>query len=170
MGKKQTKTGSSREEQPDLRDQLKIDEMRLIEEWVKQPLLVFDAIDGLGAARRRLDGLKDQLAATQASLSQQIRANPEEYGIEKVTEKAIENVLQTAPELEELQTEMRDARHLVDMYSALSTALEHKKKALENLVTLQNQAWHADPKATAAVKETFEQERIQQARHPKRKP
>lgn len=166
MTKKPTKPTSS----PVLDEHcLRIDELRLVEEWVAQPVLIYKALEAQGQARRELDAAKDQMAALQAHLSQQIRSNPEEFGIDKITEKAIESTISLVPDVVKLQATMRQLKYSVDMYAALTTALDHKKKALENIVVLQNQAWHAEPRATAAAKEAFDQERVRQARHPKRK-
>ncbi len=116
---------------------LEIDETRLDEEWVDQPVLFYSYAVNLANARRVLDQDKAYLEETKASLSLEIRDDPEHYGLVKITESSIEAVMTSMIQSE--RTRVRNAKHEVDILAAAVSALDHRKCALENLVTLHSQ-------------------------------
>lgn len=126
---------------------LRIDRTALDEEWLRQATLYhFNAVQ-LADARLDLDEAKDRLAVIEAELDLAIRQDPEKYGISKLTEKAIEHAVVLSSRYQKAKEETNQAKHLTDVLNAKVTGLDHKKKALEFLVQLENREFYSEPKA-----------------------
>lgn len=128
-------------------DILKIDQNNLDLEWIKQPDLVYEIAMDVANNRLRMDTLKDELSLLEATLSKEARSNPEDFEIEKVTEKAIEMAILSHEDYQAKQIECRDARYDYEINVALLNALEHKKRALESLVSLHGQSYFSTPRS-----------------------
>jgi len=127
---------------------LEINQLRLDEEWVNQPKLYLEYAAKLADARRDLDLSKSELELTVAELDADIRADPEGHDIgEKVTENAIKNCIPTLKRYQVANNALIDAKHKVDVLQAFVNALDHRKRALENLVDLHGQSYFAEPRA-----------------------
>lgn len=138
-------------------DVLDIDQLHLDKHWVEQPRLYLQHAKLLADARRELDRLKSELELTHAELDKEIRTSPEEYDIEKVSEKAIENCILTQKRYLTANAAVIDAKHAVDVYQAFVSALDHRKRALENLVDLHGQSYFATPRATGDNSEAMQE-------------
>lgn len=92
-----------------------------------------------------------------ANITKAAYAQPEEFGIEKATDARVNCAVVADEDYQAALQKMLDYKHALDVYSAVVTALDHKKKALENLVTLFGQDYfstpRADPKNAAAMDE-----------------
>lgn len=129
-------------------DTLEIDPLRLDEEWVGQPKLYLHYAKELADARRDLDLAKNELELTRAELDADIRADPSQYEFDgKPTEKAIEACILCQKRYKKANEEVISAKHAVDVFAAMVTALDHRKRALENLVDLHGQGYFAEPRA-----------------------
>jgi Mg-chelatase subunit ChlI len=146
------------------RDFIQPDPDRLDREWIKQPGLYLKYAEKLADARKDFADAKAELEVVKAELSRDIRAMPETYGLKKVTESGIEGavVLQKKHRLA-LET-MNECKHRVDVLEAVVSALEHKKRALENLVTLHGQSYFATPRADGTGRESLEEDLKRSAR------
>lgn len=138
-------------------DVLEIDQMRLDEEWVGQPRLYLKYAKLVADARRDLDMAKGEFDLTKAELDKDIRTSPEEYDIEKVSEKAIENCIVTQKRYVAANNAVIEAKHAVDVFSAFERALDHRKRALENLVDLHGQSYFATPRASGTNSEDMQE-------------
>ena len=132
----------------------------LEEEWFQQPALVFfygtnlaEAVENLDKAKLREQLLKDELEGVRAKLDLDIRANPEKFGIAKITENAIANaiilekkVTQKKEEITEAAQERITAQSAVNTASSAFEAIKQKKKALENAVQLLLANYFSGPK------------------------
>ncbi len=130
-----------------------IDKHRLDEEWEDQASTFYEFSTKLADAREDHDRFKAKLDVIEAEFDKGIRQRPEEFGVEKITEKAVEKTII-------LQTKYRDARddvirskHDVDICEAAVKALEHKKKGLESMVYLQSQGYNSEPTGPRLAKE-----------------
>lgn len=123
-----------------------INEHALDKEWVEQPELFYNYAKKLADARKNYEQKKAEKEVVIAELSRKIRINPEKYGMEKITEKGIENSVTLQPEYINVTHEVIEAKHKVDVYQAGVDALEHKKKALESLVYLHGQNYFSSPR------------------------
>ncbi len=67
-------------------------------------------------------------------------------------------------EYAEAQNLVNEARHRVDVVSAVVEACDHKRRALENLVRLQLSSYYASPKAPEDAKDRMEEVEKQEIR------
>lgn len=123
------------------------DKDALDEEWVRQPELYHSYATQLADARMKLEMRKNKLEVVKAELDKEIREDPSEYGIVKVTEGAIAAIIVVNPRYVKALEKVNDGRHAVDILTAAVNALDHKKKALENLVYLHGQNYFSSPHA-----------------------
>lgn len=126
---------------------LSIDENMLDEEWIGQPRLFFQHAEKLAGARNALDEAKVRLEIVKAGLSRAIREDPASFGLPKITEASVEAAICEQAKFITAQSEVRHLKHKVDVLAAAVTALDHRKKALENLVTLHGQNYFSVPQA-----------------------
>ncbi len=124
-----------------------LDKDNLDGEWVNQPTLFHTYARKLANARSKLEQAKVELEVVDAELDLQIRDNPSHYDISKVTEGAISKVIIAQKEHRIATHNLLQAKHKVDLLQATVTALDHRKKALENLVELRLADYFAEPRA-----------------------
>lgn len=122
-----------------------IDPLILDKEWISQPNLFYKASKELADARRDYEEAKSSLDVTRSEISLAARSSPEEHGLEKVTENTISEYVEASEEMRQCVAELRECRHAMDVCSAFVNALDHKKKALENLVYLNGQNYYSSP-------------------------
>ena len=147
-----------------------IDENRLVQEWVKQPKFVFDIAIQMKDANRAPSEAKANLEVVKAEVSKDIRANPEAYDIDKLTEKVVETTTIQQTEYNDSLTIMLDAKEDVDVVHAALNAAEHKKRALEALVSLHGQNYFSTPQAKEDdAKEYIENEKKRVSRRRRKK-
>lgn len=130
-----------------MNDLLSIDELALDREWLEQPSNYLKASRQLADAKQVLDAAKNELEVVKAEQYRAILTYPERYGLAKTTEAAIASAIPLQKAYQEAQREVIRARHDVDVRAAVVTAMEHRKKALENLVSLHLSGYYSDPKA-----------------------
>lgn len=124
-----------------------LDETQLDREWVEQPKLYFDYATQLADTKLHYEETKVDLDVVRADLDLAIRANPEDYDLDKVTEKTIESRILQEEEYKSALKKVRQAKHEVDLLQAAVVALDHRKHALQNLVSLHGQQYFAAPRA-----------------------
>ncbi len=132
---------------------LKIDADRLDLEWMEQPLLLYRYSAQLADARLELDNAKAALDVMEAELENEIRKAPGEYGLVKETEKEIKSVVMRMQPYQNAVRALNKKKHAVDILWAAVNALEHRKKALENMVSLHGQQYYASPRAPGTRRE-----------------
>jgi hypothetical protein len=135
---------------------LDVDENELVEEWVNQPRNIGKFIREQADARYELDVAKSNLDLVRAKLDLNIRENPEEYDLPKVTEASIAGAITLQDEFQKAQKKVTTIKHRVDLLQGVITGLEHKKRALEKLVDLHMQDYYSTPKAKGENKEAME--------------
>lgn len=127
---------------------LAIDKLRLDDEWLGQPQLYFTYAEKLAEARRVLDNASAEVDAVWAELDSKIRRKPAKYGFDsKPTEGAIGSKIQRISSYKEVLRRKIDAKFEVDINQAAVIALEHRKRALTELVELQLSAYYSAPVA-----------------------
>jgi hypothetical protein len=92
----------------------------------------------------------------EAQLKQQIRSNPGDFGLEKVTEGALCELLLTQPDYQAALKRHNRAKHLYELAQAVVWALEHKKRSLTLLVDLHGMGYFAEPRVSQAGKEAVQ--------------
>lgn len=125
-----------------------IDKDMLDREWVNQPKLFYNYASQLADARREVEEARAGLDIIRAEVDKSIRDDPKEYDLpDKITETLISNTIIQQSEYEKALTVLRDAKYNVDILQAAVSALDHRKSALERLVSLHGQNYFATPKA-----------------------
>ncbi len=165
-------------------DDIKINENRLDWEWGRQASLMmkwsgkhalatkrrFQAEQQLRIAKAEGKWAIDKLRAT---IDQDIRLYPEDYGFkkdEKPAEHAISNAINRDKELSELNAEQErkikeandaliDAVEEEGVYAAAVKAMQHRKKSLEALAQLYYDNYHAEPRQPGSSEERYERTR-----------
>jgi hypothetical protein len=131
---------------------LEIDKFSLDAECLDQPRKFMkwsaDYADSL-AERDRAD---QKLEVTKAQVEQEVRKNPELYGLDKVTEASIKAAVTISREVDVAFEEWVEAKHRVGIMMAAREALEQRKNMLENLVKLFLSGYWSDPKVSDGVK------------------
>jgi SMC interacting uncharacterized protein involved in chromosome segregation len=123
---------------------LQIDELALDKECKFLPSQYMQAANLAVGYNRDVDELKAGLSVREAELSLDIRrAEPSKYGLEKVTESAIKEILVLDPKIQEIERKIRKTEHRREMAQKLVSALDVKKRSLTNLVELHSSGYHA---------------------------
>lgn len=108
-------------------------------------------------ARRDVDEAKAELELTEAEVSAEIRANPEDHGVAKVTEAGLKELVAVNKRVQTKARALRHAQHQANLAAAVVSALDQKKNSLKNLVELHGMGYFSDvrpsPQGKAAVEE-----------------
>tara|TARA_R110000824_G_scaffold89967_1_gene220153 strand:+ start:742 stop:1227 length:486 start_codon:yes stop_codon:yes gene_type:complete len=136
---------------------LEINEFELDKEWIQQPSTYHKYATKLAEAKHRLEESKAQTELVKAELSSEIRNNPNEFGIAKITETVVASTILTQDEFKSVQAELFDQKHQVDLLQAVVTSLDHRKRALESLVSLHGQDYFSSPRADTRSQETIDE-------------
>jgi len=124
-----------------------IDLNRLDEEWIGQPKTFFKYAAELADARKELEEAKAELDVLKATIDKNIRDDSDAFGLPgKTTETLISNTILLQPLYQNAMKDYREKKHRVDMVQAAVSALDHRKSALERLVSLHGQNYFATPK------------------------
>jgi hypothetical protein len=133
-----------------------IDRYRLDDEWIGQAKQYLTHSEKLAEARLWFDTAKTELDLIKAELDQKIRDDPVQFGLPKVTETAVQNAVLLQPEHKAAAEKLNRSRYEMGVIQAAVDALEHRKRALENLVQLHGMQYFAEPKAPPEMKEEID--------------
>lgn len=150
----------SKRQQP-LRDDssvLEIDEHNLEKEWAEHSQIYYRFALELADAKTKLDEAKAQLDLVKAELDTQIRADPEKYNIERISEAAINNAILQQPIYKLEHKAYLKANEAVRVLEAMTRALEHRKRALQSMVELYLSNYYAEPRLPEGSQEAYEQQ------------
>lgn len=144
-----------------IREEVGIDENALDLEWRRQPELVFKYALKLGTARLDHDSSKSYVDAIKAEIAREVRNDPTDFGISKLTEAQVKEVVESEERVLEAIEATNAARNKVEVLTAALTALEHKKRALQGLVELHAMGYFSEPKARKPVDRDYLEEEQQ---------
>lgn len=155
MIRSQTRADNSQMKNAELLDEscLQIDELDLGKECIRQPHLYFQAATRAADARLTADEYKNTLEVVEAELKRKMREKPEKYGLEKITEGAIDERVKVHSKYKDAQKEHLDARHKQNLADALVAALDQKKRSLTLMVNLHATTYFADVKPSEGGRE-----------------
>ena len=131
---------------------LDIDPLRLDEEWLGQPKQRQTFGELHADAQLELDTAKANLSVAEAEADRDIRECPSDYGIEKLSEARVSATVTLHPAVKVATKKLNEARHKVNVLQAAVDGLEHRKRALTQLVELHGQDYFAAPRMPAGVK------------------
>ena len=141
----------------DTRGVLAIDGSNLHLEWQRQADIYHDAAVDLADIKLELDLAEAKLKVRENEVRNNVRRKPDKYGIVKLTEGAIDEVVAAYPKLAQMQEEILTLKHHAAMAKALVDSLDQKKKALEKLVDLILSDYWAEPKLKRGALKTLEE-------------
>lgn len=168
--KKKKKKSSEKKDPLDEFDFFDIDENNLVNIWCNQPKLFFRYATMLTEARTKVEELKATIGICQtettevkAKLDLAIRKDFEKYGLPKLTETGITNVILSEDSYQEkleemtgLNTKMIKRKKRVGILEDVKEALNHRKAALQSLVQLHGQNYYASPFADGVAQEVID--------------
>lgn len=125
---------------------IEIDETALDLEWLEQPSLMIKYAKHLAETNRLMDSVKEKRDIVRAELDLDIRKNPDDYNIDKITEAVVQSVILLQDKYKEINKKYFDACFEYEMSKLAVRAIEHRKEALENLVKLHGQQYFAGPR------------------------
>lgn len=132
-------------EPPEYEEDLYIDPDALDVEWLEQAQTFMRWSEKLADARARVDRAKDKLKVVRAEVFLDVRANPNKYGLEKVTDKASDAVVESNEDVKAAASELIAFKHESDILDGAVKSFDQRKTSLENLVKLQGQNYFAGP-------------------------
>ena len=124
---------------------MEIDESALDIEWLEQPTLLFKYGKEKANIEYKANKQKEKLEYEKAKLDIDIRTNHGKYGLEKVTETGIANVIATHKIYLEEKEMYNELLHDLNLITVALNAINTKKYALENLVKLHGMNYFAGP-------------------------
>lgn len=129
-----------------------IDELELDKEWLLQPKIFYSYAERLAKARKEHEQLKAEKELVVAQLDRNIRSNPGNYGLEKVTEEAVKNAIIVRKKYQQVNAKIIEGKYNVEVLQGAVDSLEHRKKALENMVVLFVQNYTSSPRPSKITK------------------
>ncbi|MHA1363980.1 MAG: hypothetical protein ACTSP1_15825 [Candidatus Freyarchaeota archaeon] len=120
----------------EIKERIPIDRYNLDEECRRQAILYSDVGELVSEAKAEARRKEQRLELVKAELDSKIRESPSNYGIEKVSNPAIEAAIIRSSEYQQALSDYIDARETADKLSVLQTAVEHRKSSLRDLVSL----------------------------------
>lgn len=134
-------------------------------EWIAQPRLYMEASEKYAQAKQFRDECKRDVDLKLAELKMDIRDNPKKYNLEKTTNDIVDNV--AALEMSEVKetAALIQATHMVEVLGAYVSAVETKRRALENLAELWIAGYYSEPRAKSeGVREVMQEAKQRRAR------
>jgi len=124
---------------------ISIDETALDVEWLDQPRLMLKYAQYAAKCKTELDRAKEALDVVKAELDREIRQNPGDYGVNKITESAVQSAILVQPQYQQASKDYTDSKYEYEIAVAAVRAIDQKKTALENLVKLHGMSYFAGP-------------------------
>lgn len=152
----ETKSRDQLGEHP-LQSLVTIDELNLDKECIRLPGDYLKYAHNAVGLKQEADRAKAALDETEAAIAKRIRANPEKYGLDKVTESGVASTILLQVRYKEALKTLMDAKQTADEAQAVVWALEHKKRSLTLLVELHGMGYFSDAKISRRGKEAVEE-------------
>ena len=134
----------------DVRDynkDIEIDENDLEGEWLVHPAIVMYYNKAFADAQYNRDKLKIKLDQESAKLDSDVRKNWKDLNFDsKPTENAIRSYILLHPNYRKAEIKHLKAIREVVMLTGVRNSFEHRKKALENIVSLRITGFHSEPR------------------------
>jgi hypothetical protein len=112
---------------------------------INQAPLLYKYSKMLEDAREQLDILKNQLNLLRSDIAAEIRKAPDKYGLEKITDKAIDLCVDSDDEYQDLYKQYLKQRHEVGVFQSAVFSINQRKESLENLVRLFGSKYFSSP-------------------------
>lgn len=126
-------------------DFFEIDPEKLDEQWFRFAREYFDLACQLADARADYERAKARRDVVVAELDRDIRADPDTFGVAKITEPVVEKTVLLQKKYHQADKDVIITKHSVDIMHAAVEAMDAKKKGLENAVQLRLAGYYAEP-------------------------
>lgn len=146
------KSAKKKEESYDDASITHVDKFALDDEWARQADLAKHYGDLLAKAKEKVATLNAAIDVRKAEIRLGARADPEAFDLPKATDESVKDAAIVHPDVQELTAQLIKAKYRVDLLDSAVTALENKKKALENEVFLYGQSYFSKPARMDPVK------------------
>jgi hypothetical protein len=133
-----------------------LDDTRLDDAWRGHSKHVFDAMRKVSDLRAIVERCKARVALVKATVSMEVRRSPEDFEVDKVTDASVAAAVASNKRVTQAEDRLIDAKHDLERWEAAVTALDHRKKALENLVTLHGQGYFSEPSLSVGTRRAME--------------
>ncbi len=159
------------------KDDLEIDPDSLDIEWLEQPNLMMEYSEEQDKAVRErdngkiaLDMAKDELEEAKARATLQIRENPDQFGLDKVTDStvaagvALHSEVKAAKEkYYKVAEEYNELKEVANNYVSAVKAFEQRKSSLENLTKLLGMQYFSAPNVERNLSEEYAKKKKQKS-------
>lgn len=134
------------------KNDLQINSGDLQSEWIEQPSRYMYYAEAYADAVLEKDKAKNNLDIMYARLEMKLRSGEWEKHFEKYPSEGVVNsyVIQRE-EYQKCLEKYHKACHDVNLMQSAKTAFDHRRKALENLVTMMVTGFHSEPKVSKLV-------------------
>jgi hypothetical protein len=136
---------------------LHIDLGNLDREWARQSRLFNRWATRLANAQLSLDTAKATAKVTGAECAKEIRKYPERFGLKRATDAAVKDEILLHPAYQKAVRVMNRKKHAAAILEAAVEALQHKKKALEDLVRLRLADYFSEPQPPKGARREMEE-------------
>lgn len=150
----------SKNEEYDYEGDISIDIDALDVEWLNQANVYWKYSKACADARNEMDTAYQNAKVAEASIGQQMRTDPEQFGLKKSTEGAVADAMKTHKEVVDAREAHLEAKYNYEVLLSAVRSLEMKKEALENLVRLSQQDYFtlpSEPRETGQIKEKLKE-------------
>lgn len=124
---------------------MSIDPNALDVEWCEQANLLMRYCEAVAVEKANVGALEERKAVVSAEVAQNMRLNPREYGLEKMTEAAIPSLLTQDERIQSVNQDLAKARFRLEILQGAVRSIEHRKSALEYMVQLYGKQYFAGP-------------------------
>jgi hypothetical protein len=126
-----------------LEEDLKVDKLNLDTHLEQQATLFMKYCKPLNEATLYKDDCKREIEYSIADIGKQIRLNPKKFGVEKITEGSITEIINTTKEIVDLQSELIEWNNIEKYLAFTKEALNQKKDSLLKLVQLYSDGYYS---------------------------
>ncbi|QDP54831.1 MAG: hypothetical protein Unbinned3891contig1000_29 [Prokaryotic dsDNA virus sp.] len=106
--------------------------------------------------RREVDRCRSRLKSVSLNVADRVRDTPEMFGIEKLTEKALLQVVEAHEDVLSVEDEISDLNHKLGLANNAVAALDVMKRSLTLMVDLHKTGWFAEPRIDVEGREAVE--------------
>lgn len=125
----------------------RIDRFSLDEEWEKHSAEYGYWAEQAAELQSESEVLDSELSRKRSELDLEIRSNPKNYGLEKISESAVSSAILVQPEFQMIERRSQNKRKEMLKAKAVLSALDHRRRALESLVELWIRDYYSDMRA-----------------------
>lgn len=108
-------------------------------------------------AKAEVEQAKFRLEICISRISNDVRKNPKDYEVEKVTNDSVDVAVKSTEEYQEAYTEWLEAKKEADLISNAVSAMEQKKRMIESLITLHGQQYFAGPSVPRSLSDAWKE-------------